>query len=319
LEEAAAKTGDDKQDQLARVQLGLIKIVQQQVVQLRTAHKDVEAAKACEAFGDFVSHIAKQQEEGAWASRYVVAQTYFMFGDCLRSQSLSGPAQPADGRAREYFTKARDLYQQLSAETGKDAAAAPSPAMALIVKKQLGECDRQLGDYKAAIALYSAVLQEKEAELSVQRAAALAYQSWGMSEDPKWFENAIHGSDKNLSTGKNRIWGWLRLALVAERASRTNPQFRDTFFEARLESARCRYLAAAKAEGDAKKQQLDIAKQSIRSMLPLYPDLGGDEWRGKFDELVKVIQQAGGEEQVGLKEFAAAEKPAKTEQDDGSK
>ena len=75
-------------------------------------------------------------------------------------------------------------------------------------------------------------------------------------------------------------------------------------------------MASLESLPEVAKQQLDVAKQSIRSMLPLYPDLGGDEWRGKFDELVKVIQQANGEEQVGLKEFAAVEKqPAKVEQD----
>ena len=113
----------------------------------------------------------------------------------------------------------------------KDATVAPSPAAILIVKKQLGECNRQMGDYKEAIAMFTAVLQAKEAELSVQRSAALAYQGWGETDNPKWFENAIQGSDKNRTTGKNRIWGWLRLAIVAERTSRTNPQYRDLFYE----------------------------------------------------------------------------------------
>jgi tetratricopeptide (TPR) repeat protein len=292
-----------------------MKLVQQQVQQLRDAHKNAEAAKASEAFGEFVNHIAGQQEQGAWTSRYVIAQAYFTFGECIRSESSMSPDKPADGRARDYFLKARDIYRRLLAESEKDSAAAVSAAALLIVKKQLGECNRQLGDYKGAIELFTAVLQEKEAELSVQRSAAYAYQGWGEADDPKWLENAILGSDKIRSTGKNRIWGWLRLALVAERASRTNPQYREMFFEARLEAARCRYLAAEKASADAKKQQLDVAKQSIRSMLPLYPDLGGEEWRDKFDNLAKQIQKAAGDEPIGLKEFAAPEKPTKVDQD----
>jgi hypothetical protein len=315
LELAVSKTGDDKQDQMARIHLGLIKLVQQQVQQLRDAHKNAEAAKASEAFGEFLNHIAGQQEGGAWTSRYVIAQAYFTFGECIRSESSMSSDKPADGRARDYFMKARDVFRGLLAEAEKDSTAAPSAATLLIVKKQLGECNRQLGDYKAAIEMFTVVLQEKEAELSVQRSAAYAYQGWGEADDPKWLENAIQGSDKIRSTGKNRIWGWLRLALVAERASRTNPQYREMFFEARLEAARCRYLAAEKASGDAKKQQLDVAKQSIRSMLPLYPDLGGEEWHGKFDDLAKQIQRAAGDDPIGLKEFAAPEKPPKVDQD----
>jgi tetratricopeptide (TPR) repeat protein len=314
LEQAVSQTAGDNQEQISRIHLGLIKLVQQQVQQLRDARQGAEAAKASGAFGAFLDHIAGQQESGAWTSRYAIAQTYFTFGECLRAESSTGPDKPADGAARDFFTKARDAYRRLLAEASKDASAVPSPAAILIVKKQLGECYRQLGDYKAAIEMYSAVLQEKEAELSVQRLAAYAYQGWGEADDPKWLENAIQGSDKIRGTGKNRIWGWLRLAIVAERASRTNPQYRDMFFEARLEAARCRYLAAAKAEGDVKQQQLDTAKQSIRSMMPLYPDLGGDEWRGKFDDLVKQIQTAAGDKPIGLKEFAATEKPKTEEQ-----
>jgi hypothetical protein len=41
-------------------------------------------------------------------------------------------------------------------------------------------------------------------------------------------------------------------------------------------------------------------------MLQLYPDLGGDRWRGEFDRLVKEIQKAAGQQPVGLKELATA-------------
>jgi tetratricopeptide (TPR) repeat protein len=309
LEAAATKLGNDKQDQIARIHLGLLKLVQQQVQQLRDAHKNAEAGKTCNAFAEFLNHVASQQENGAWASRYVIAQMYSTFGECLQADEAARPDERADGKARDYYSKSRDMYRKLLAEAEKDSTVAPSPSAILIVKKQLGECNRQMGDFKEAIAMFTAVLQAKEAELSVQRSAALAYQGWGENDDPKWFESAIQGSDKNRTTGKNRIWGWLRLALVAERTSRANPQYRDMFYEARLEAARCRFLAALKADGDTKKQQLDVAKQGIRSMLPLYPDLGGAEWRGKFDELVTLIQKAAGDEPQGLKEFATVEKP----------
>jgi hypothetical protein len=315
LEQAASKSGDDKQAQLGRIRLGLIKLVQQQVGQLRDVHHEAETAKACVAFGEFLDQLAHEQSDSAWASRYMIAQTYFTFADCVRAESDDGPEKPAEGKARDYYTQARNLYTPLVTEATKDPSVAQSPAAILIAKKQLGECNRQMGEYKAAIALFSAVLQEKEAELSVQRSAALAYQGWGETGDPKWLETAIQGSDKVVATGKNRIWGWLRLALVTERISRNNSQYHDMFFEARLEAARCRFLAALKADGDTRKEQLGVAKQSVRSMLPLYPDLGGDKWRSQFDDLIKLIQKAGGNDAIGLKEFAAAEKQAKGDED----
>jgi hypothetical protein len=38
----------------------------------------------------------------------------------------------------------------------------------------------------------------------------------------------------------------------------------------------------------------------------LYPDVGGNNWRGKFESLSKQIQRTAGEQPVGLKEFATA-------------
>jgi hypothetical protein len=317
LDAAVAKTSDDNGDQLLKIHLGLIKLVQQQLQPLHDAHPDAEATKTAASLAEFIDHLASQETDGSWASRYLTAQAYFMLGQNARDDATISPdpEKMADGKARVYFTKSRDGFGRLLKEAEKDPGVASSPAAVLVVKKQLGESERQLGNFKAALAMFSAVLQEKEAELSVQRSAAYAYEGWGETEDPKWLESAIQGSDKIRGTGKNRIWGWLRLAQVAEKASRTNPQYRDTFFEARFEAARCRFLAAAKASGDARKQQLDTAKQNIRSMLPLYPDLGGDTWRAKFDDLVKLIQKMAEDAPVGLKEFAAPEKPAVTEKE----
>jgi len=150
------------------------------------------------------------------------------------------------------------------------------------------------------------VLSEQEAQISVQKAAAQTYQDWGQAGDTRWLERAIYGGYKLRSTGKNRIWGWLKLALVAERAARSNASYRDAFFEARLEAARCRYLVGVNSSGSAKQEHLAAAKQSIRSLAQLYPNLGGNNWRGNFESLLKQIQRAAGDEPVGLNEFAAS-------------
>jgi hypothetical protein len=157
---------------------------------------------------------------------------------------------------------------------------------------QLGECYRALGEFKSALDTFSDILREKESSLTVQRAAALTYQDRGQAEDPKWLERAIHGGHQLRSTGQNRIWGWLKISQVATRAARADEKYRDTFYEARLNVARCRYLAAMKNQGAERQQNLSKAKQSIQSLAQLYPDLGGERWQGEFQALLKEIQTA---------------------------
>jgi hypothetical protein len=47
-----------------------------------------------------------------------------------------------------------------------------------------------------------------------------------------------------------------------------------------------------KKVGAARKQGLAKAKQSIQSFAQLYPELGGDRWRGEFQALLKQIEEA---------------------------
>src|SRR5262249_21979420 len=152
---------------------------------------------------------------------------------------------------------------------------------------QFAECLRELGQFDQALETYSAVLQDRETTLAVQRAAALAYQQHGQAGGAEWFERAIFGGYKLETTGENRVWGWLKISQVADKAAKTHPKFRDTFFEARLNIARCRYLAAVQQEGDARKQSLSSAKQNIQTITLAYPDMGGPKWKAEFDELAK--------------------------------
>jgi tetratricopeptide (TPR) repeat protein len=208
------------------------------------------------------------------------------------------PAGQLSKTARDNLTKARDAYQQLLTDAEKDPKLAPSGTAVLAVKMQLGECYRELRQYPQALDTFSDILREKEASLVVQRAAALTYQERGQHEDPQWFDFAIHGGYKLKSTGQNRIWGWLRISQVAGRAARQDQKFRDAFYEARLNISRCRYLAAMKQSGDARREDLAKAKQSIQSLAQVYPDLGGERWKPEFDQLLQDIQREEGKPQA---------------------
>jgi tetratricopeptide (TPR) repeat protein len=306
LERTTSASGNVRREQLTSIYVSLAVSLNEQLERLRGEGRDAEAARVRSAFGEFLEHLSRVGEATDWPTRYWIAHAYFTMGESLQTQRAAG-STPTPGAAKKYFTRARDSFHQLLADAQKDPKLPPSPTAALAVKRQLGECYRALGEYQQALDMFSAVLAGQESQLLVQQAAARTYQDWGAtSGDTKRLERAIFGGYKLRSTGKNRIWGWLKLALVAERAARAKPSYTDVFFESRLEAARCRYLIGTKTQGPAREQHFATAKQSIRSMLQLYPELGGDRWRGQFERLLKEIQTASGEQPAGLREFAAA-------------
>jgi tetratricopeptide (TPR) repeat protein len=309
LEKAVQASGDSggaASEQLTRIYVGLGIELQKQITALRDSGRGRQAERIAAAFAQFLDRIAARQAEADWPTRVWLAQTYYELGTARRAgaqaperSEVRPPANSANtqfnaptGAAREYLVKARDAYQKLLEAGAKNPNLPPNETALLAARVQLGECQRALGQYQKALDTFSSVLKEKESSLAVQRAAAYAYQERGQAEDAKWLERAIHGGYRLRSTGENRIWGWLKISQVAARAARADQKYRDTFYEARLNVARCRYLAAMKKDGAARKQDLAKARQSIQSFAQLYPEMGGERWRGEFQALLKEIEKA---------------------------
>ena len=295
--ERVAKAGDDAAkaaDQLNRIYIGMGVTLQKQIEELRAAGKNVEAKRVSSAVATFLDRIAAQQGESNWATRVWLAQTYYAMANDQQPQAQQGAgtaAQPFGAVAKVYLTKSRDAYKQLLKEAADDPKLPPNDTAVLAAKMQLGECYRALGQFQPALDMFSEVLREKEASLAVQRVAALTYQERGQKEDAIYLENAIKGGIKLKSTGQNRIWGWIKISTVAARASKTDDKFKDSFFEARYNIGRCRYLAAMKKTGAARQQDLTSAKQGVFSLGQLYPGLGGERWKPQFEQLLKDIER----------------------------
>jgi len=311
LEEAvrsAAGNASEATAQLTRIYVGRGVALQKQIEELRTAGRTDEANRANAAFTQFLNRIGEQQGTASWQTRVWLAQMYYNMAGEPGEGAANATARPLTAEARGYIVKARDAYQALLNETAKDPKLAPNDTAVLAVRMQLGECFRVLGQYEQALDSFSTILKDREASLPVQRAAALTYQARGEHEDKKWLENAIQGGNELPSTKENLIWGWLKISKVVARMVAANQKYRDAFFEARVNIARCRYMAAMKSEGDARKQDLAKAKQGIQALAQLYPELGGEKWRAKFDAVMKQIQTASGEKPNGLGEFVAEKK-----------
>ncbi|HEY3395335.1 MAG TPA: hypothetical protein VGK58_21720, partial [Lacipirellulaceae bacterium] len=309
LEEAVQTSGAEggAAEQLTRIYVGLGIELQKQITAMRESGRGRQAERIAAAFAQFLDRIAARQTEADWPTRVWLARTYYDLGTAQRAgpsarqsspqasasaNGASSPIKPPTGAARDYLVKARDAYQKLLEAGAKAPKLPPSDTAMLAARVQLGECERALGQYKQALDIFSAVLKEKESSLAVQRAAAYAYQERGQVEDAKWLERAIHGGYRLRSTGQNRIWGWVKISNVAARAARTDQKYRDTFFEARFNIAKCRYLAAMKQSGAARQRDLAKAKQSIQSFAQLYPGMGGERWRGEFQALLKQIENS---------------------------
>ena len=98
--------------------------------------------------------------------------------------------------------------------------------------------------------------------------------------------------------GKNVLWGWGEIA----RMTAGNVQFRDQFFEARYNLAFCRFKYALSLEekDPNRKKLVNMAKLDVELTAKLFPDLGGDQWRQKFDVLLKNVQKEAGDLPKGL-------------------
>ncbi len=280
-------------EQMNRIYIAMGVALQKQLEDLKAAGNDKEAQRVAVAFAKFIDRISAQSGSGNWATRVWLAQTYFaLANDHKPSDSESNASKPLGAAAKAYFIKSRDTYQALIKEAEGDPKLPPSDGAVLAAKMQLGECYRALGEFDKAIESFADILKQKGASLAVQRAAAKTYEQRGEKEDVKYFENAIHGGLPTKPGGPNLVWGWVRISTETARAARSDKTFRDSFFDARLNIAQCRYKAAMKKEGKARQDDLLNAKLGIQSLSRVYPDYGGEKWKPQFEAILKDIKTA---------------------------
>lgn len=157
----------------------------------------------------------------------------------------------------------------------------------------------QMRDFAKALEAFKKVLADKPATLNVQVDAAKLLEVWAKQPGQEArYMDAIKGI---LEPGQAKpiIWGWGKIANTTSKY----PNFKDTFHEARVHVAECRFNYAQTKSGDEKAKLLKDAVRDISLTRRLYPDLGGDAWKARYDDLLKKIQQAQGERAIGLRAF----------------
>ncbi len=287
LEEAVKQEGDAGAEQrLTQIYIGLGRDLEQQLEMLRAEDKRAEQRKVSEGFELFLTRIL-QRPGNTFSSLNWIAETFYGLGAGL---DPGGQKLPAD--AENYYKRAAAAYLSILRELRKDAEFGP-PEAELSIQIRLARCLRRLQRYEDALKLLLAVLEQKPMMIDAQVEAALTYQARG-TQKPTYYQLAMFGSRKY-----QQFWGWGR---IANRVS-NSPRHADVFHEARYNLAVCRMELGQSQSGTERKETLQRAKEDILIIQRLYPDLGGDAWRGKYNELYKRIQKLVGESPTGLPDF----------------
>ena len=288
--EATLANDEDAAAQLTRIYLSLGVQVQRQLAAHTAAGQAEKAVAVAGAFEDLVQRVSQHGDQsGSWQIQNWIAQTNLQLGQGLRGET-----------AMRYFVQAESAYRALLAKVTQDPSFASSAMAVLAARKRLGDCLQSQQKFAEALDQYTAVLQSKPNMLELQQSAAACLQAWGASEKKsEKLELAIRGALPQ-DNKKNLVWGWLRLADIADHHKRKAVQavgekspkaqkYHDLFFAARLQVARARFTSASFAKGDHRKKQQRAAQRNLTSMQRLYPDLGGPRSKAAYLELLNEI------------------------------
>jgi tetratricopeptide (TPR) repeat protein len=217
-----------------------------------------------------------------------IGQTYHELGKSMLSNNPQGPAA---GPAADLLKRSMTAFERsLENEPG---------SLEPQIRYESAQVARLLGLYKEAIEQLEKVLLANGNMLDAQIEAARTYQQWAAVGSEKLYEAAMAGGRKNPKTQQNTIWGWGKISMLTN----GKPQHRESFFDARYALAECRLLMSKRvADKDQAKKLADQAKKDLAGIVVLYPDLGGDASKSRFNELMKKIQTALGEAAVGFDE-----------------
>jgi len=294
LKEDIGQTAEGQQ-KLVAIYVGLARDLQQQ---MEIADTEVKKSLGV-GFESFLSQAAANATELDILNW--IAETYRGMGESFGTDLKSLPPE-----AKSYFQKAAETYQRIL-DKAKTEPQFVSPAMATQLRMQLAKAKKGMGDYIRAADIYEAILKENAMLLPVQIEAARLYQDWGGAANKEEnYLRAIVGARPDETTKRNTIWGW---GIVAKLTA-GNAQFREQFYDARYNLALCRYnYATAQTDLAKKKDELQKARRDIGFMVGLYPEMGGEVQRAKFDNLAKAVQKGLGEPPVGLPAFQESAVP----------
>ncbi|XZE36139.1 hypothetical protein SH501x_001695 [Pirellulaceae bacterium SH501] len=191
-------------------------------------------------------------------------------------------------QAKELMEIADQAYSKIASKSADEIAAAnrkPEEFQMRIAMARAGA-----GKFEEAHKIFVEALKQAPMNVTFQISAAKNLQAWGEGRDKELLYKAWAGAEPN-EKGTNTIWGWNRIAqLTATRVKEDN--FRDIYFEARLNIATCQRAAGLlESDAEARKKEFSRAMTVIRQTKVLHPNFGTPEFKAKFDRLESDLQQ----------------------------
>lgn len=296
LEKAVGSSGDEKANEtLTVIYIKLGRELQQQLEELRNSKKSKELKAVSEGFETFLKRIATRNQGNTWSSLNWVAETFYSLGTGYDDGGTGGLS--AD--ATRYYTEAVNAYQRILERAASDPKFAPNPDALVGVQLRMAVCLRKIGKFDEAISTIVSVLKDRPMMLPAQVMGAETYQAKG-AIDKDAYAYAILGGPEKDTNNQSVIWGWAKLSKL----TMNNDKFADTFHQARLRLAECRYRYGMLNKNKAKRRKtINAAREDLWITYKLYPDLGGQEQAEEYNRMLKQIQRGLGEKAIGLEEF----------------
>jgi tetratricopeptide (TPR) repeat protein len=296
LEKVVGSSGDEKgSETLTVIYIKLGRELQQQLEELRSSKKPKELKAVSEGFETFLKRIAARDKGNTWSSLNWVAETFYSLGTGY--DEGQGGVLSAD--AKRYYSEAVNAYKKILDRATSDPKFAPNPEALIGVQLRMAVCMRKIGNFDEAIKTIVSVLKDRPMMLPAQIMGAETYQAKGIT-DKTGYAHAILGGPEKDAKNQSIIWGWAKLSKL----TMNNDKFVDTFHEARIKLAECRFQYGTLNKNKAKRRKtINAAREDLWITYKLYPDLGGQARSEEYNRMLKQIQRGLGEKVIGLEEF----------------
>lgn len=287
LEKAAAAGDRETAQRLTQIYINLARQLQESLRRLRQEGKTSEAQALTQAFELFLNEIRKREAGNTFTSLNWVGETFYNM-----AASLEGGSEEDRQKASQYYKSAAAVYLDLLKKIRADKTGEFAPPNAsTTIELRLAAALRGMGRYEEAIKLLVKLLQANENRINVQVELAKTYQLWGdAAGKSEYYSLAITGGHQEK--GRNIFWGW---AGIARRVA-PYPNYQNIFHEAWYNIMLCRMKQALLiSEKDRRRDELlRQAEMDAYRVYQLYPDMGGEEMRAKYDSLLRRIQKLRG-------------------------
>lgn len=319
LEKIAGEGGDgESEERLTMIYVKLGRELEDSLKQLIAENNTDAVAKVQKGFEMFLARIKERDAGNTFGSLMWVAQTYLSLADGIGGKRDGTVVSSA---AKKYYEQAAETYIDIGrrCKENPEFSGQTDPEKQQNLEKVLIQrvafCYARQQEFAKALECYAQLLKENPNRLLLQIEAAEAFWQWALMTEGKAEKIALIKKTRvgdfkfqnpNNNKTENAVWGWGRLSKMLSQyapVETPNKEYRAYYFLSQLRFAETS-LARAQA-GEEKEKNLTSAFNVINRIFQLYDDMGGEtlegeEYRNKFDRVLKEIQELRGEPKRGV-------------------